>query len=634
MPLFLIGAGLYAYHGTLRDPFIFDDLVSISENPSIRQLWPLSGVLSPPPTTPVTGRPVVNLSLAVNYALGGLDVWGYHVFNLALHLLAALTLYGVVRRTLLGARLRGWYGNTAPWLALAVALLWLVHPLQTESVTYTTQRTELCMGLFFLVTLYCVIRGAESLHPGGWYAVAIVSSMLGMGSKEVMMVAPVVVLAYDRLFISQSLKETLRRRWGLYAGLAVGWLIFAALVRTRMGQDLALLNLTEVTRWRYAKTQASVLVHYLRLAFWPAPLVGDYEDWPLAGSVATVLPAGAVVVTLVGATVWALYRRLPVGFLGVWFFLILAPTSSFWPIPTEVAAERRMYLPLAAVIVLTVISGHMILAKISRRLEWPMGPRHLIEALVLIVVAALLTQATVRRNEDYQSEVSFWSDVVAKRPSNARGRNNLGWYLFGEGKADEAAGHFSEALRLKPGYALAHNNLGFVLATQGKLAEAIVHYSEALRINPKLIEAQNNLEVAREKLRDASARHREALRLSPNSVKAHYDLANALAAQGKLEEAIDHYSAALRINPNYAQAHRNLGIALARQGKSKEAIAHFSAALRIAPGAQAHYNLGTALAREGSTQEGIGHLQAALKLDPTYQPARRALDDLTSSSKK
>jgi len=629
--LILITAGVYAYRDTLRCPFIFDDLPSIPENQSIRQLWPPSVVLSPPAASAVTGRPIVNLSLAVNYALDGLNVGGYHVMNLVLHLLAALALYGVVRRTLLGPRLRGRYGEAAPWLALAIALMWLVHPLLTESVTYIVQRTEVCMGLFFLLALYSLIRGAQSSRPGGWYAAAIISNALGIGSKEVMVVAPVVLLAYDRLFISASLKETVRRRWGLYAGLAAGWLLFAVLVRTRMGEDVALLNLSETTRWSYAKAQASVLVYYLRLALWPASLVGDYDDWPLAASMATILPAVGVVATLVGATVWTLRRLLPASFLGVWFFLILAPTSSFWPLPMEVAAERRMYLPLAAVIAFIVIGAHTVLAEASRRLEWPTGPRNVVEVLMLIAVVAILAQATVRRNEVYRSAVSFWSDVVAKRPNNARGHSNLGSYLFREGKLDESVDHFSEALRLKPGYHLAHNNLGLALAAQGRLEEAIVHFAEALRITPRLIEAQVNLEMARGRLRD---RYADALRLNPNDVEAHYGLANSLAAQGRFEEAIDHYRAALRINPTYAQAHRNLGVALTGRGEMKEAIAHFSEALLIAPGAQAHYNLGAALARDGSTEEAIGQFQAALKLEPDYQSARLALEQLTSSRKK
>jgi protein O-mannosyl-transferase len=639
IPFLLIAAGLYVYDNSLRGPFILDDLSSIPGNPSIRGL--LSSLMSAPPDTTVGPRPIVSLSLAVNYALGGLHVWGYHAVNLAVHILAALALYGIVRRTLLGPGLRERYGDQAPWLALAVALIWVVHPLQTESVTYTVQRTELLMGLFFLLTLYCVIRGVASARAGVWYGAAVAASALGMGCKEVMVMAPLVVWAYDYLFVARSVRETLQRRWALYAGLAATWLIVVALVLTRTGPDVTRANRTfllarnlvasDVTPWVYAKTQAGVVGHYLWLSFWPNPLVGDYDDWPLATALVPVLPAAVLLVTLLGATLWALRRRLPVAFLGVWFFVILAPTSSFYPLLTELAAERRMYLPLAAVITLVVVGGHGALRAAWRRQRWPADQLRLLEAAVLVAIVATLGHLTVRRNEDYKSAVSFWSHVVAKRPANARAHNHLGNYLFHQSRVDEALRHLSEAVRLRPYYAAAHNNLGIVLASQGKSEEAVAHYSEAIRLIPNYAAAHSNLGIvlaSQGKTEEAVARYSEAIRLDPTYAAAYNNLGILLANQGKTEEAVARYSEAIRLDPDYAQAHNNLGVALAGQGRLKEAIAHYSEALRIAPTAGAHFNLGMALARDGKTQDAIVHLEAALRLDPSLQRARRALRDL------
>ena len=668
IPVLVICAGLYAYHNSLQAPFIFDDLAAIPANPSIRHLWPLRDVLVPPPIRQIVTRPTVNLSLAVNYALGGLNVWGYHVFNVTVLLLGALVLYGVARRTLLAPGLYDRYGAGAPWLALAITLIWVVHPLQTESVTYTLQRTEVLMGLFFLLTLYCVIRSVDSPHPNRWQAAAMVSTGLGMGSKEVMIVAPLVVLGYDWIFLSTSFRDVYRRRWTLYAGLAAILLIFVPIIHRGAVTDVALFRSYQVTSWGYAKTQAGVIVHYLQLAVWPAPLVGDYDDWPLAGSVVTVLPCAMIVVTLLVATIWTFHRRLPASFLGVWFFLILAPSSSFWPLPTEFAAERRMYLPLAAVIALIVIGGHTALRDIWRRLEWRTGTRPLVEIAVLIVITVTLAQVTVRRNEDYKSAVHFWSDVVAKRPSNARGHNNLGIALANQGKFDEAIGHYSQALQLNPSFPETHRNWGDALAGQGKFDEAVVHYSEALQLNPSSAETHNNLGVAlasQGKLVDAIAHYSQALTLNPNytdahnnlrvalvgqgnradailhswgglqlnpsSAETHNSLGNALASQGKFDEAISHYSESLRLNPDSALAHRQLGVLLAQQGRLKESIAHFSEVVRLAPSAQAHYNLGFALVRDGNVPEAIRSLETALKIDPAYQPARRLLENLKSA---
>jgi protein O-mannosyl-transferase len=159
IPLLVVAAGLLAYHNSFTGPFILDDVLSIPDNPTIRHLWPISQVLSPPALAGVGGRPVVNLSLAINYAFDGTEVWGYHALNLAIHILAGLTLFGIVRRTLLQPMLRGRFGAVADGLAMATAVIWVVHPLQTEAVTYLSQRAESLMGLFYLLTLYCFIRG-------------------------------------------------------------------------------------------------------------------------------------------------------------------------------------------------------------------------------------------------------------------------------------------------------------------------------------------------------------------------------------------------------------------------------------------------------------------------------------------
>ncbi|MGA2604929.1 MAG: hypothetical protein ABSG14_11940 [Verrucomicrobiia bacterium] len=184
IPVLIIAAGAWAYHNSFRGPFIFDD-ASILENPHIRQLWPIWDVMSAPPDLTVNGRPIVCLSLALNYALGGLNVWGYHVFNLTVHLLSALVLFGILCRTFEGEKLRDRFGASAIWLAAAIALIWEAHPLQTESVTYIVQRSELLMGLFLLLTLYGTLRGSQSSRPHAWYLGAVVACALGMGSKEV-----------------------------------------------------------------------------------------------------------------------------------------------------------------------------------------------------------------------------------------------------------------------------------------------------------------------------------------------------------------------------------------------------------------------------------------------------------------
>ena len=275
-------AAVAVYYNSFSAAFVFDDLSWIENNPAIRHLWPIWPLLSL--SDPVIGgRPVVSLTLASNYAIGGTDVRGYHVVNLAIHILAAWTLFAVVRRTLLRPKLAERFAHSATPLAFAAALLWTVHPLQTESVTYIVQRTESLAALFYLLTLYCVIRGAESAGRGtGWYVAAVASCALGMATKETVATTPVVVLLYDWIFLSGSLRAALAQRGKLYAALAATWGIVAAvLISTNFHNNTAGSGAGGFTPWNYFLTQPSVLVHYLRLVFWPTGQCLDY-GWPPA----------------------------------------------------------------------------------------------------------------------------------------------------------------------------------------------------------------------------------------------------------------------------------------------------------------------------------------------------------------
>jgi tetratricopeptide (TPR) repeat protein len=444
-------------------------------------------------------------------------VTSYHLLNLAIHLLAALALFGIIRRTLRDRVPR--YREQATGLATAAALLWVVHPLMTESVDYTIQRTELLMGLFFLLTLYCAIRGFGPPERRGWYGAALAAFVLGLGSKEVIVVAPAIVLVYDWLFDSEPLRDALRRHWRLYAGYAAVLGLYVLFVGTRLRRAFTGLSGRAVAPWDYALTQSAVIVHYLRLALWPHPLAADYDGWPIATSPRSVLPYLAVVLTIVALTLWGLVRRRKLAFLGAWFLFILAPTSSVRPIATEVAAERRMYLPVAALVVLAVLGGWEFL----RRWEAPRAARF----AAVAALALTLTLVTVRRNDDYRTVLGFWSDAVAKRPDSPRARLWLGYYLYKQGRNAEALRHETEAVRLQPENGEAQYSLGVVLTKFGRMDDAIHRFRQAIRINPRYVEA-------------------------------HYNLAIALSRQGRKEQAAEHLETAIRLQPDFSPARNAL----------------------------------------------------------------------------
>ena len=570
IPLVVVAAGLLAWHNSFTGPFVFDDEDSIQANPTIRHVWPISQALSPPTTVGVGGRPVLNLSLAVNYALGGYDVWGYHAVNLAIHILAGLTLWGIVRRTLRLPKLRERFGPTANELALTVSVLWIVHPVQTEAVTYVSQRAESLMGLFYLLTLYCFIRGTASPKVGRWFALSAGACLLGMATKEVMVTAPLMVLLYDRTFVAGSFRTAWTQRRPLYVGLGSTWLLLAYLMlglhHRGVGYGLGV-------DWQvYALTECRSIVHYLRLAIWPHPLVFDYGGNTFVWHATDAAPYALILLLSLAGVVIGLKRWPAIGFVGAWFFMVLAPTSTVVPIVNQPMAESRLYLPLAAVVVAAVMG---IFALAGRR-----------SLPVFLGLAVGLGFLTTQRNQDYRSGLAIWSDTVAKRPDNARAHSNLGNALMDAGQAAEAVVQCKEAVRIKPDYPEAYNNWGNALEMMGNVQEPIGLYEQALRIKPDYAKARYNLAVALvrvDRVPEAIGQFEQALRDSPEYPEAHCHLGMALSQVGKIQEAIGQYQQALRIKPDYAEAHANMGLALEQTGRLREAIEYYEQASRIAP---------------------------------------------------
>jgi len=613
-PFVIIGATAAAYANTFAVPFVFDDVASIVDNPTIRRLWPPGEVLTPPAGWGLTvgGRPLLNLSLAINYAISGLEVWSYHLVNLAIHLLAGLALYGLIRRTL---ELPGWkdrLAGKADMLALMIALIWALHPLQTESVTYVVQRAESLMGFWFLFSLYAFVRGVGS--PGGrrWWVLSILACWLGVATKEVAALIPVLVLLYDRTFVSGSFGAAWRNHRAVHLALTLSWVPLSWLVLGAGGNRGNTMGFDIGVAWvGFWLTQFEAVVRYLGLIFWPAPLVFDYgnvvettwrEAWWWS------LP----VVALVVATLVALFRRPVAGFLGVWFFGILAPTSVM-PSVVQATVEHRMYLPLAA-----VVAGLMALAALR------LSPRSL--GLVGAVLALAAGVATSARNSVYATEESLWRDTVAKRPDNARAHNNLGRVLQRDGRFDEAADHYAKAASLDPQNAQAHFNLGLVRFRQGDPEAAIPSFDRAVELLPHFGLAHLNRGLASRALgrpEQSLASLSESVKHPPVTPEAFFHLGVALSERGRDAEAVEYYRQAVAAHPAYLHALVNGGSALLRLTEVNEAAAWLERALALDPtSADIHFNLGLVETARGRTTVALERYQEAVRLDPTHASAR------------
>ena len=560
-------------------------------NPSIRSLAPIGRVLDPPDEAGVGGRPLLNLTFAVSYACGGTNPWGYHAFNLGVHVLAGVTLFLVVRRSLRQPMLAPSFGAPATLLALLVASIWAWHPVQTESVTYVSQRAEELMGLFYLLTLYCFIRAVDTEVPASiltWLVLCVICCLGAAATKEVAATAPLAVFFYDRCFVSGTFRRAWSRHGRLYLALSaslfpIGHRVLS-LLRNPLTYGVGFGG--GIAWWNYALTESRVVLGYLGLALWPNPLVFDYgrtvpcdpiQTWPYA------LALGALLIAVMIAVV----RWPAAGFAGAWFFLILAPTSSVVPIVGEYMAESRMYLSLAGLAALAVAVAY---AKTGA---------YCIPVFALI--AAVLGHLSYERNLLYLNEEALWRDTIAKRPSNAR----------------------------------AHGNLGRVLAREpGRLDEAIDEYFEAIRLDPKAPELHVNLGNlyyrSVDGLDKAADQYEEALELDPGDALAHFDLGCALAGiPGRGDDAIAQYREALRLKPELPSAHYNLGNALLRKGGQVEgAVSEYEAAVRLRPDwADAHFALALAFQHWGNhDEEAKRQLEEVVRLQPQNEEARKRLE--------
>jgi protein O-mannosyl-transferase len=559
----LVLIGLAVYWNSLPAPFTFDDDHAIVVNEQIRHIS--TSFERTEQGSPLAGRPLVSLTFAVNYALGGLDPRGYRLVNIAIHLTCALLLFALLTR----------YFD--PGVGFAIALIWMVHPLVTEPIDYVSQRTELMMAAFLLATVYFA-RTRPTL--------SVICCALGMACKETMVVAPLIVLLYDRTFAFGSVRDAVRQRGSFYATLCATWLILVVLLWTSPRGDSAGFTGASVSPWTYLLNQSVMIVRYLRLAFWPRGLVLDYGE-PQHLVFADVAPSAMAVAALAAATLVALVRNPPLGFPGAWFFLTLAPTSSIMPISTEVGAERRMYLPLMAVVTLTVVG-----------VRWVTGARvhgfgSRVQRFAVFVVAAALSIATYQRNAEYLSGLTLWQSVLDRWPPHARAHRNLAAELKLAGRPDEEIVHLRAAVKDLPEIG---NVLGLELLALGRHQEAADELRHYVRDHPRDADAWSNL-------------------------------GNALSALGRNDEALQAFQHAVDADPDNGLSQRNLALQYLQQNDFANAVAHARIAVRLTPNEPAAHNLlGLSLIGQRQVDEAIGEFRASLTLQPADNDAAGYLE--------
>jgi tetratricopeptide (TPR) repeat protein len=656
-------AAIVAYSNATAGPFIFDDTDSIVENTFMRS-ENLAECMAAPRKSSAAGRPVVSLSLAANYRMSGDDPRGYHVFNIAVHAVTAVVLFAVLLRIV-----RGRDPDCGVGLPAAVALIFAVHPLGTDAVNQVIYRTELLGSLFYLLTLYAAMRAARSRISALWIMIALTCSAVGMGCKEFVFSVPLAVFLLDGMVLFPSWRLALSKRWLLYGGLCLTWVVLWTAMFDRgpdgtwerVRQD-AIGDHAGMPYGEYWLTQSAALVHYVRLVLWPSPLILDYGEWPIGGGF-VITWSVIVVAAMVAGVLWLWRRRPDLAFLWILGFFILAPTTLL-PNRGEVVGEHRMYLPMIAVIASVAAA----VGAITRRFAGSVGWQRALITCITAGACIAATTATRTRNTVYSSKLAVWQDTVDKWPHGARAYNgvadalrenddllnavkyyeksleldddqtqprlNLGGTLQALGRDDDAIPYFQHLLGMNPHpqtAAKAHNNLASSMRILGRLEECTEHYLQAIALNPRLVQAQHNLGLVYKDLdRDGAAveQFRRALELNPQLPEAHYQLGYVLFRNGDTQTAIPHLKSVIALNSPIAYlAHDLLGQINTQDGDLIQARAHFEAFVQLQPSmAEARYNLGFLLVQMEDYEAAVGHLEVAVEILPGFEAAARQLD--------
>lgn len=561
----------------LPGPLVLDDLPALE---FARQVagpagWGEAWRPGTDPGETLRGRPLAAWSFALQVAAGLSSPAALRLGNLFLHGAAAWLLAGVVQRTLVRLRFGpGPAATAAAW----TGLLWLVHPLALTAVVYVVQRAEVLAGLGMLGALAAFARGVDGPRPGPWLALSAAASLAALLAKESAAGLPLLVALYDRCFVAGSWRGAWRARAGYYLALAAGWIPLGLLVAAGAGRGGTAGWDSTIGTGAYLVTQGEAVAGYLGHVLWPHPLTFDHG--PVVATLPGALAPGLLVLVLLAASGWGVWRGHPFGFAGGAFFLCLAPSSSLVPVASQTIAEHRMYVALAAPLALLAA----LLVRRAPKQGWMVAGGALLA----------LTAAAAVRHGSYRDEVTLWTETVARRPDNPRAHHNLGQAEFTRGNFAVAAEHFRQAERRRPGDPDTRHNLALCALRLGRAEEARAMLEENLRRAPAhqptaLALGEVRGELGRQALaagRAAEAREHftAAAALRPQDPRPRHNLGNVLLELDAVEAALAAWREALAADATFGESRRALAFVLLRTGRAAEALPHLERLAREEPG--------------------------------------------------
>lgn len=561
--LFLLVVGL-VYGNSLEASFHLDDKPNIVDNRLIRDIPQLIGSWRPG-----LSRFVAKLTFAVNYQMNGLEVGGYHLVNLAVHVAAGFMVWQLWMVSVETPVMKGEIKvKDARWLGLTTALLFVTHPIQTQAVTYIIQRVASLATMFYVAAIYVYARARVKGYwkPRDWLMVGGLA-VLAIYSKEMAVSLPVMIVAYELIFFHQQIDlALLKKQWRVvvagvagfgaaaYALKPVYWWLLIRPVETQLGEV--------VTPLSYGLTQLKVWFEYMQLILLPWGQNADHWVEVSSGLGGEEIIGVGLILALVEAGVWMVKRQRMVAFGLVWFVVTMLPESSVLPLP-DVMFEHRLYLPMVGLVMAGVAGAYW---------WWPKKDLDKLKLgmLGLVVICGVLTW---QRNKVWKDEISLWSDVVTKAQENMRAHQILGYNLELVGEYEGAQAEYLKARELRADNVVVVNDLGRLMGLQGRYGEAEEWYRKALEINPKNLNSYNglgNLRLNQGRLEEAEEFYLKALENSGKDLAAYNNLGYVYMLQERWEEAEEMFEQALKIDPEFEQAKGNLEYALDKRVPAQE----------------------------------------------------------------
>lgn len=604
---FLCSWGFLIYSNSLHSPFQFDDQVFITKNDSIKNLGNIKSLWE---DSNYRKRIIPFASFSVNYHFFKEDVFGYHFVNTIIHIFSVLAVWwfavlivSFVRDDKFKNLLFGFF----------IALLFLVHPIQTEAVTYISQRFTLFACLFYLLSLCFYIQARKKMVAkssfvviGVNFSVSLLFGFLGVFSKETIFTLPFIFLLIEVLFFTNRRKAKIAAFSGFsFFLVALGLKIF------NIKWSFVFFRLVDkgITSWTYLLTQFKVVTLYIGLLIFPVNQNLDHDilmsrsflEWPTVGGFFILLT-----VALLG--IW-IYRKNKLITFGVfWFFIALLVESSFLPI-NDFMVERRLYLPSV---------GFFIVIVEVFRILYSRWKNVLIFLCVWITVLSILT---VRRNLVWRDPVILWQDVIRKSPRKVRAYHNLGLSYLDKKDYVNALSYFDVVIMLNPRHFLAYYNRAIIYKVRRRYDLALRDYKMSLSIKrdfPPTYYNRGNIYYELREYKNAISDYRTAIKLKPDYAKAHFAYANACKAIGN-NAAYHHYAQALKWKPDWVDVYNNRGNLFAENGKYDEALNDFQKALELKPDfADVYNNRALVFAAQEHDQEALADYHTAIRLRPDY----------------